>query len=131
MEPELKTACFWAAAKLGIGLSLLIALIGIRVATVAPSGIESGIMELERLDAQITSESVAAASKAHDTEPSSDDSIVSKLSAGIRERMPSFDSRSRDGENLVSCHLAGRVHFMRADDCAMRGGQSTIVSREP
>jgi len=60
MEPEMKTACLKAGAKLGIGLSLLVAVIGIRLVTTTPEGIESGIEELERLDAQIAAEAAAA-----------------------------------------------------------------------
>lgn len=130
MEPEMKSACSRAAAKLGIGLSLLAAVIGIRMLTTTPPGVESGIKKLERLDAQIASESTFANSETSDAEPSSGDSIVSRLSAGIQERMPSFDSRSRDGDKLVSCRLANGSHFMRADDCAMRGGESTIVTHD-
>lgn len=127
----MKSACSRAAAKLSIGLSLLVAVIGIRVLTATPPGIESDFKELERLDVQLASESTVATSKSHAADPSWDDSIGSRLSAGIRERIPGFESaRSRDGDKLVSCRLDGANHFMRADDCAMRGGRSTIVSRD-
>jgi hypothetical protein len=128
MEPEMKTACVKAAAKLGIGLCLLTAVIGIRLVTISTDGVESGIRELKRLDAQIASEPASASAPVLDAEPPADDGIVSRLSAGIRERMPGSDSRSRDGDKLVSCYIGGRTQFMRADNCAMRGGKSTDVS---
>jgi len=127
----MKSVCLKALAKLGIGLSLLAAVIGIRLATMNPEGVESGIHELERLEAQIASESGSANSRSSGAEAVPDDSIVSRISAGVRKHMPGSDSGSRDGDKLVSCHLDGRTQFMRADDCAMRGGDSTVVSREP
>jgi hypothetical protein len=130
MEPEMKSACLKAAVKLGIGLSLLGAVIGIRLVTTTRDGVESGIKELERLDEQIASESISTNSGTREAEPAADDSIVSRLAAGVREHMPSSDSRSGDGDKLVSCRLGGSTHFMRADDCAIRGGESTVLSRE-
>jgi hypothetical protein len=130
MEPEMKLACMKAGAKLGVGLSLLAAVIGIRLVTTTSDGVESGIEELERLDAQIASEAVARDSETPDAEPAADDSIVSRLSARMREGRPDSASRSQDGEKMVSCRLSGSTHFMRADDCAMRGGESTVVSVE-
>lgn len=129
----MKSACLKAGAKLGVGLSLLAAVIGIRLVTTRPAGIEAGIEELERLDAQITSEAIAKTSETLETSekaPGPGDSIVSRLSAGIHDDRPSSASRSQEGAKLVSCRLSGSIHFMRADDCAMRGGESTVVSDE-
>ena len=126
----MKTACLKAGAKLGIGLSLLAAVIGIRLVTTTPEGIESGIEELERLDAQIAAEAAAANAEIPEAEPTSEDSIVSRLTAGIAEGSPGSDLRSPDADKMVSCRLAGSTHFMRADNCAMRGGESTVFSDE-
>ena len=130
MDAEMKTACLKAAAKLAIGLSLVTALIGIRLVTATPDGVESGIEELERLDAELTSESSTPNGDGSGDPTAAGDSILSRLSAGVRDHLPSSDSRSRDGEKMVSCLLGGRTQFMRADDCSMRGGQSTVVSRD-
>jgi hypothetical protein len=131
MEPEMKSACLKACAKLGIGLSLLVAVIGIRVVTTTPEGVESDIRELERLDAEIVSEAIAANPEASAAESAAvDDSIASRLSGGLHGLTSNSDSRSGDGDKLVSCRLDGRTHFMRADDCAMRGGRSTILSED-
>jgi hypothetical protein len=130
MGPELKSACLKAGAKLGIGLSLLVAVIGIRLVTTTPEGVESDIKELERLDSRLASEAMAPKSNLLEAEPVVDDSIGSRLSGGMRNPTADSDSRSGDGDKLVSCRMGGRTHFMRANDCAMRGGESTIVSRD-
>jgi hypothetical protein len=131
MEPEMKSACLKVGAKLGIGLSLLVALIGIRLLTTTPEGVESEILELERLDAQIATEAIAAIPEAPAAESAAvDESIASRLSVGFHDLTSNSDSRSGDGDKLVSCRLDGRTHFMRADDCAMRGGRSTILSED-
>jgi hypothetical protein len=130
MRPELKSACLKAAAKLGIGLSLLVALIGIRLVTTTPEGVESDIKELERLDSQFASEAMAAKSNSPQAESAVDDSVGSILGGGMRDPTPNSGSRSGDGDTLVTCRVGGRTHFMRANDCATRGGQSTIVTRD-
>jgi len=130
MEPEIKRACLKASAKLGIGLSLLAALIGIRLVTTTPEGIESGIEELERLEAQIEFESNETQFETPEVEPASGDSIVSRLGAGMLEGRSDSDPGSRDGDKLVSCRLGASTHFMRARDCSMRGGDSTVIDRE-
>ena len=126
MEAELKSACLKASAKLAIGLSLLVAVIGIRLVTTTPEGIESEIQELERLDALIASEPNPDAPEAESG--AMEDSSGPVFGGGLRETKPNNDVRSGDGDKLVSCRLAGRTHFMRANDCAMRGGKSTTVS---
>lgn len=127
----MKSACLKAGAKLGIGLSLLAAVIGIRLVTTTPDGVESDIRELERLDAQMASEATAANPETPAAESTDvDDSIVSRFSEGIHGLKSNSDSRSRAGDELVSCRLAGRTHFMRANDCAMRRGESTILSED-
>ena len=130
MRPELKSACLKAAAKLGIGLSLLVALIGIRLVTTTPEGVESGIKKLERLDSQLASEAMAERSNPPDAESTVADSVGSILSGGMRDPTPNSDSRSGDGDTLVTCRVGCRTHIMRANDCATRGGQSTIVTRD-
>ena len=98
--------------------------------TVTPEGIESGIEELERLEAQIASESNSTQSETPDVEPASGDSIVSRLGPGMLEHMPDSDPGPRDGDKLVSCRLGASTHFMRAGDCSMRGGDSTVIKHE-
>ncbi len=128
MTPEMKNACLKAAAKFGIGLSVVLALIGIRLVTVTPhQGVESGIRDLDRLDSKIAAE---LESKASGASRASGNSIVSRLGAGLREHLPGSGSRSHDDSRLVSCRSGGSTQFMRADDCAMRGGESTLIPRD-
>ena len=127
MTREMKNACLKAAAKFGIGLSVVLALIGIRLVTVTPQGLESGIRDLDRLDSKIAAELESKDSGATRAERGSADSIVSRLGAGLREQLPGSGSRSHDDGGLVSCRTGGSTQFMRADDCAMRGGESTVI----
>jgi len=137
MEPEIKRAFFKAGAKLGIGLSLLIAAIGIRIVTATEPGIESGIEELDRLEAQMTREATLASSDRIEAGTRSGggardpDSLGSRMNAALRDHFPGSVAETHEGEKLVSCDLNGRVHFTRADDCASRGGRSTAFSDEP
>jgi hypothetical protein len=133
MNEEVRRACIKAGAKLGIGLSLVVALIGIRLVTATPAGLEAGLDELERLDAEIAAESTPAEkNETNDTQPkvSDDDSIVSRLGAGMREQLGPAEAENQGGDQLVSCRLGGATQFMRAHDCAMRGGKATVLSRE-
>ncbi len=131
MEAEMKSACIRAAVRLGFGLSIVLALVGIRIVTATPDGVEAGIEELERLDAEIAAEAVVAPEEASVAETEAGGSIVSRFGEGVRDRITGTDDSSRDGDKLVSCRIGGRSHFMRAGDCAMRGGSSTIVEKKP
>jgi hypothetical protein len=127
MQSDIETAIKRAGLKLGGGLLLLCALIGIRIVTATPAGIESEIAELEESGAAL------AEVDAHAADPSSD---VATGDAGTRgslvpDRGPRGRSSSsasgaaaRDAERLVSCEIRGSVHFMRAADCATRGGRA-------
>jgi hypothetical protein len=128
MEPEMKSALWKAGAKLGIGLTLVAAVVGFRMITVTPEGVPAAIEKLEELDSQIAAE--AAENDAADAAlaKGGDDSFVARFGTGVREHLSGSDSDSRDGERLVSCRLSGRTQFMRADDCAVRGGESTLLS---
>ena len=130
MEPELKKACVKAAAKLGIGLTLVVAIIGIRMVSVTPDGVPAAIEKLEALDKQIEAESASVGEAIAESGSASGNSIVSRLRAGVRDHLPGSKMKSEDGERLVSCRLAGRTQFMRADDCAVRGGESTDVAKK-
>ncbi len=131
METEIKSAFVKAGAKLSIGLTLVVAVVGIRMITVTPEGLPTAIEKLERLESELAAEAPGTRS-AHPfgEDGNSEDSIVSRLTAGLRDGEGNDDSGSREGERLVSCRVAASTHFMRADDCAMRGGVSTVIDRE-
>lgn len=142
MEDEIKRACWRAGAKLGIGLSLVAAVLGVRVITTAPAGVEGEVAKLERVEAELANERAESGQpvgKADDTpsQPTAaavrsegsaeDDSIVSRFSAGVRKTVGGSSDRDGDldAERLVSCRLPTGTQFMRAADCGLRGGQST------
>ncbi len=126
MDSDLQRACVKAGVKLGIGMGLLAAVIGIRVITTTSDGVEAGVEALERLKDEIAAESASGDSGRERPSSKANDSIASRLSAGLRERLPGGDFGSRDGDKLVSCRFGATTRFMRADDCAMRGGESTV-----
>ena len=126
MEPEMRSAYWKASAKLGIGLTLLAAIIGIRMVVATPEGVPAAIEKLDQLNAALAAES---AERERSSAAGATDSIVSRLSAGMLEHLPGSSSPTRGGDQLVSCRLNDRTQFMRADDCAMRGGESTVLSR--
>ncbi len=133
MQSEMETAIKRAGLKLGGGLLLLAALIGVRIVTVTPRGIESEIAELEQLESSIADSdrlenAPASPTSAADAEASG--SILSGLGLGERESSTasgstSSGSSSRDAERLVSCEIGGSVQFTRGADCATRGGRAT------
>jgi hypothetical protein len=131
MGEEIKRALVRSAAKLGIGLGLLAAVIGIRIVTATPRGVESEIAKLDRFEQATASETPDTASPAPAATPAESDSLVDRLSTTLREGLPKSDPGARDGDKLVSCRLATGMHYMRADDCATRGGTSTVFVDEP
>jgi hypothetical protein len=131
MEATLESAFKWAGLKLGGGLMFIVAIIGIRVVTAIPAGVESEIAELEALESEIAAESVSAGRRVEpkvdpkEMPPVEDDSLASRLGATVRERLSGPKEAGPDVDRLVSCSLANGIHFMRAADCATRGGRST------
>jgi hypothetical protein len=130
MEPEMKTSLRKAAIKLGIGLTLVAAVVGIRMITVTPEGVPAAIEKLEQLDSEIAAEAAESERVGTASADGADESFVSRFGAGMRDHFPGSDSDSRAGERMVSCRLSGRTQFMRADDCAVRGGESTFLSND-
>lgn len=127
MDVDLKQACVKASMKLGGGLLLVAAMIGVRIVTAAPDGIESDVAELEAIESELAAEAAETGSKRPEPVAAEDDSIVSRLGASVMDRLPSGSTASRgpDPERLVSCRLGGSTQFMRAGDCLSRGGDST------
>jgi hypothetical protein len=118
-----------AGLKMGIGLFVVAAVLGIRVVSV------------ERLD---DSSQIAGDGRVADTRPidrveiakdeaarEADESSMRQVMTGMRERLPgSASAEARPGDRMVSCRLRGTTQFMTADDCAMRGGHSTIFESD-
>ena len=125
MEPYLSKALWRAGIKLTVGLAVVGALVGIRLVTVTPVGVEGDLEQLERLEAVLAAEAAGAATG------SSGDASASGLLTGAGEAEPTPPAEmdesapraaSDDLDRLVRCHGPGGLQYMRAADCETRGG---------
>ena len=126
MDEDLKRASIKAAIKLGGGLLILCGFIGVRLITADPDGLDAEIAQLAAVEDQIATEAaeqVEAQGEAR-AKPMAEDSTLSRLESGVRERMPKKARLNPEADRLVSCQLGGGVQFMRAADCLTRGGKS-------
>lgn len=121
MEAYLSKAMRRAGLKLAVGLSVIGALVGIRIVTATPDGLEADLAELERFDAGLENpESVEASGAAAPT----GDGSGNGTEAGWFGQTESSDSAAGgpDPDRMVRCRLDAQLQFMRASDCATRGG---------
>lgn len=118
MEVDLSKACWRAGMKLAVGLAVLGAVVGIRIVTATPAGVEGEIAELERFDAE------QARASATDALPDEAGSPTASASDGVQADTASaaVAPEADDLDRLVRCHVSGSQQFMRAADCAVRGG---------
>jgi len=125
----MKTAWMKAGLKIALGFAFVGAVVGIRIVSLAPSRTEADTPSLERLQPAALAETsrVAREVAAPSTVPGQEVARMDRLSSGPREQLPDVVPSSRDGDRMVSCRLVGRTQFMTADDCAMRGGRSTLL----
>lgn len=117
MEAYLSKALWRAGTKLGVGLAVVGAVVGIRIVTATPTGVEGDIAQLEQLEAELAAGGTESPSDAESgTSASGSDAGASAGS--------SLDSSpdARDLDRLVRCLDGGAVQYMRAADCATRGG---------
>jgi len=131
MESELRSAWILAGVKLGLGLFFVAAVIGIRVVTVSPEpedAANGASTSLAEPAPQATAPDRLRADPPVETTTA--DSVLGRVVDGVREQIPGERAGSRDGDKLVSCRLAGKTQFMRADDCAMRGGASKVFESD-
>jgi hypothetical protein len=133
MRPEMQRALVKAGLKLGVGLGLVAVAVGLRVATAPSDGVEAAVAELESLRVEIEAErgSADAGRTAEEGGPGQEASLVARLGADVLGGRSASPKEDVVDERLVSCRLAARTHFMRADDCAMRGGRATVLREEP
>jgi len=121
----LKKAFRKAGFKLGGGLALVVALIGVRVITADPDGLDDEIAELERLQEELAADAAERGVEAPDG-PSAG-GLVARVSATLREHLPPSASSEPDPNRLVKCDLGSGIQFMRAADCQSRGGDVSDV----
>jgi hypothetical protein len=123
MEPYLSKALWRAGAKLTAGLALVGALVGVRIVTATPVGVESDLEQLERLEAELAAE--ASGASASEAEGATSPSPLAESEGAPADASTSAPRGADPGDldRLVRCHGAGGVQFMRAADCATRGGE--------
>lgn len=124
MDEDLKKAGRKAGIKLAGGILVIAAVIGIRVVTADPGGINGQIAELDAIESELARDADERGVEA--PRQASDDSFMARLVATVRENLPLASAKSGpDAERLVSCRLGSSTQFMRAADCLSRGGDST------
>ena len=124
MQAYLSKALWRAGTRLTLGLAVVGALVGIRIVTATPTGVEGEIAELERFEAE---RAVAEAGAVETTgDRAVDATSATPAPARDSEPDPSEAGTSRsDGQDLdrmVRCLVGGSAQYMRAVDCATRGG---------
>jgi len=121
MEAWLSKALWRAGTKLGVGLVVVGAVAGIRIVTATPTGIEGDLAELDRLDAELAAGDPPGTptAEASSASASANEPIAAMLEAATR---PAPTAADADLDRMVRCRLGGSTQFMRAADCATRGG---------
>lgn len=129
----MKKAIAKAGGKLGGGLLLLGALIGVRILTADPGEIQGELEELEAFEAEFSADADAH-TPVRGAETSvagaGDDELglLARVSATLRDGL-SGEAPGPDPNRLVRCDLGRGVQFMRAANCQSRGGDLTDVDR--
>ena len=118
MEAYLSKALWRAGTKLTLGLAVLGALVGGRIVTAPPAGVEGDIAELEQLEAELAAGGTGTAANAGPAAPASAGNPGTSA-YGVSGASPD----AQDLDRLVRClGGGGGVQYMRAADCATRGG---------
>lgn len=121
MEAYLSKAMRRAGLKLGVGLSVIGALVGIRIVTATPDGLEADLAELERFEAGLEDPETVEGpgADARTAEESASGAEAGWFGQGESSDPAAGDS---DPDRMVRCRLDAQLQFMRASDCATRGG---------
>ena len=120
MEAYLSKACWRAGTKLVAGVAVLGAVIGVRIVTATPAGVEGEIAELERFEAE------QASAAATGSLPDDANALSASASREIESDAANAGGAAPDAgdlDRMVRCFLGGGQQFMRAGDCATRGGE--------
>ena len=122
-----------AGGKLGGGLLLLGALIGVRIVTADADGIQGELEELEAFEVEFSADADAHTSfRGAETSVAGagddESGLLARVSATLRDGL-SGEAPGPDPNRLVRCELGGGVQFMRAANCQSRGGDLTDVDR--
>jgi len=124
MQAYLSKALRRAGTKLALGLAVVAALVGIRIVTATPTGVEGEIAELERFEAELAAADAGAVSTVG--ERAGDAATASSVPTRDSEpRLSDAGTARTDGQDLdrmVRCLAGGSAQYMRAADCSTRGG---------
>lgn len=124
MQAYLSKALWRAGTKLALGLAVVAALVGIRIVTATPTGVEGEIAELERFEAALAAADAGGGAEAGDR--ALDGASASSATARDSEPDPSAAGNApgdgQDLDRMVRCLSGGSAQYMRAVDCATRGG---------
>jgi hypothetical protein len=142
MDSELQDAWRRAGLKLAIGSVLIAAVVGVRIVLVTPADppdASPGVAPAERGSLgqpreigepgqpgeTSRGETRDDASGGNESPSEQDGSLGSRLGAlgrSVQESLTGSDSTPGEGDRIVACRLQGVPQYMRADDCALRGG---------
>jgi hypothetical protein len=129
MEAAMRSAWMKAGMKMGLGFFVVAAVLGIRVVSVAPV---DGASETAG-DGTVFEKPAAAAMPTTREEgvANAEESSMGGSGAAAPESLAGSGSADRRaGDQMVSCRIRGTTQFMTADDCAMRGGHSTLFESD-
>jgi hypothetical protein len=118
MEAYLSKALWRAGTKLLVGLAVMGALVGVRIVTATPVGVEGDIAELEQLEAELAAGGTGAAADAGAAAPASQGDPGANASG-----VSGAGADGPDLDRMVRCLGGAGVQYMRAADCATRGGE--------
>ena len=122
MQPWLTKALWRAGMKLSVGLAVVGALVGIRIVTATPGGVEGDLAELARLEADLAAQRQGGV-PAFEAGGSPTGGSTTVNSSGPNDSQAPAPSDTDDLDRLVRCRGGQGVQFMRAADCSMRGGR--------
>ncbi len=127
----MRQAWMHAGLKIGLGFLLVGAVLGVRIVTATPRGVEADIEALEAAaEAEAAPPTPAAAPSVAPAPRPEPEPVLSRLRAGLGAGPSEEEQRAREADRMVACRLNGGTQFMRAADCAMRGGSARIVESE-
>ena len=120
MDAYLQTALRRAGFKLGAGLAVIGALVGVRLVTATPEGIEGELAELERFEAELAAQPQPDEEQASALEAEAAPGLLDGL---MDDGAASADASGADPDRMVRCLLDAGLQYMGAADCGTRGGR--------
>jgi len=125
----MRSAWMKAGIKIGLGFAVVAGVLGIRVVSIEPLNDSPEIAgDVPVVDA-LPVDRIRTAKD--ETFMDAEDSSMGGVAAEKSETLPgSGAAEPRPGDRMVSCRNRGMTQFMTADDCAVRGGRSTLFESD-